>query len=376
MYGETHNWTSLFDGQSLKGWTKRGGQASYRIENEAIIGTTKKGTPNTFLCTDRHYGDFILELEFKVDSKMNSGIQIRSNSFLDHNHGQVHGYQIEIDPSERAWSGGIYDEGRRGWLNPLSGNEAARKAFKNDEWNHYRIHAEGDHLRTWVNGVPAADLRDSHTLSGFIALQVHGTNRDEPMEVSWRNIRLKELGWHVWKPLFNGRDLSGWHTLPGGTWAVNEGVIQGKSPASEKKHGLLVSDQRYHDFTAQLDFKVNEGDSGFYFRVDEVASNVGVHGFQVEVDSSYETGGLYETGGRGWVVKHDANKERRQYQRGKWNTLTVSAHRRDTLVQLNGQKSAALTNDPGRTEGHLALQLHGGQVMDVEYKNIAILTPR
>ena len=75
-------------------------------------------------------------------------------------------------------------------------------------------------------------------------------------------------------------------------------------------------------------------------------------------------------------MKHDANKERRQYQRGKWNTLTVSAHRRDTLVQLNGQKSAALTNDPGRTEGHLALQLHGGQVMDVEYKNIAILTPR
>ena len=146
----------------------------------------------------------------------------------------------------------------------------------------------------------AADLRDSHTLSGFIALQVHGTNRDEPMEVSWRNIRLKELGWHVWKPLFNGRDLSGWHTLPGGTWAVNEGVIQGKSPASEKKHGLLVSDQRYHDFTAQLDFKVNEGDSGFYFRVDEVASNVGVAFKSKSIQATRPEGSMKPAGEAGW----------------------------------------------------------------------------
>jgi hypothetical protein len=199
-------WVALFDGKTLNGWVQRGGQAKYRAENGEIIGTTVPNTPNSFLCTDRDYADFILELEFKVDPKLNSGVQIRSQHFAEPKQierdgrtikiatGRVHGYQVEIDPSSRAWSGGIYDEGRRGWLNDLKANDAARKAFKSEDWNHFRIECRGDSIKTWINGVPAADLKDSLTPSGFIALQVHGIGkRTDELEVRFRNIRLKEL---------------------------------------------------------------------------------------------------------------------------------------------------------------------------------------
>ena len=105
---------------------------------------------------DQKYGNFFLELEFNVDKNLNSGIQIRSNSLKEYNNGRVHGYQVEIDPAERAWSGGIYDEARRGWQYDLRNNEAARNAFKQGEWNHFHIECLGSVIRTWINGVPAA----------------------------------------------------------------------------------------------------------------------------------------------------------------------------------------------------------------------------
>jgi len=366
-------WKPLFDGKTLTGFVQRGGKANYTVEDGVIVGTTLKGTPNSFLCTDRDYGDFILEVEYKVDPRMNSGIQIRSQSLPNYKNGVVHGYQVEIDPSQRAWSGGIYDESRRGWINDLKDNEPARKAFKQNEWNHYRVEAVGDSIRTWVNGVPAADLRDSMTLSGFIALQVHGTSVDEPMQVRWRNLRIQDLGRHVWKPLFDGKTLAGWDPLPGGEWKVVDGVIVGTSTRNEPRHGLLASTQRYDDFTVRAAFKVTEGDSGFYFRADKVKGAVGVHGFQVEIDTTYETGGLYETGGRAWVVQYPPDKPRKAYRKGDWNVLTLSAHGRRVVVQLNGEKTAEIKDDPGRTSGHLAMQLHGGQDMHVEYKDIELL---
>lgn len=367
-------WTSLFDGVHLDSWIKRGGNATYQVQDGVIVGTTQQGGANTFLCTHRDYDDFILELEYLVDPAMNSGIQIRSLSKPDYHNGVVHGYQVEIDPSPRAWSGGIYDESRRGWLYPLKDHPKAQAAFQQNQWNHYRIEAVGDSIRTWVNGIPAADLRDSLNVSGFIALQVHGTNRKEPMQIKWRNIRIQDLGKHQWKPLFNGKDLSGWHALPGGKWEVVDGAIRGTSEASEPRHGLLVSNQAYDDFTVRASFKVTRGDSGFYFRSEKSGDGVGVHGFQVEVDTSYETGGLYETGGRAWVVEHPADKKTPWYRKGEWNQLTVSAHGQRVTVHVNGQQTASLPKDSGRLSGHLALQLHGGQDMWVEYRDIEILS--
>jgi len=199
-------WTPLFNGKDLKGWKQRGGKAKYRVEGDEIVGTTVPNTGNSFLCTERDYGDFILELEFKVQSPLNSGVQVRSHCFdeaktvevggkkFNIRPNVVHGYQVEIDPSERAWTGGIYDESRRGWLNDLKGNEKARKAFKAGEWNKFRIECRGDSIKTWLNGVPAADLKDSATPSGFIALQVHGVGkREDALEVRFRHLRIKEL---------------------------------------------------------------------------------------------------------------------------------------------------------------------------------------
>src|SRR5262245_48351184 len=197
---------NLFNGKDLDGWVQHGGKAKYRVEDGQIVGGSVANTANSFLCTKKEFSDFIVELEFKVDPSLNSGVQIRSECFdqpksvewkgkkIKVPAGRVHGYQVEIDPSSRAWTGGIYDEGRRGWLQDLKDNEPARKAFKQGEWNKLRIECRGESIKTWLNGVAAADLKDSMTPSGFIALQVHGVGkRQEPLEVRFRNLRIKEL---------------------------------------------------------------------------------------------------------------------------------------------------------------------------------------
>jgi hypothetical protein len=210
------NWQYIFDGKTLTGWVQRGGKACYQVEDGAIVGTAVANTPNSFLCTEKHYSDFILEPEFKVDAGLNSGVQIRSNSIAEYKDGRVHGYQVEIDPSvkpytkqprnlladgsfapvgePRRWTGGIYDEGRRGWLYNLTKNEKARRAFKQGQWNHFHIEAIGDSIKSRLNGIQAADLTDSMTDSGFIGLQVHHTKSTERFSVRWRNIRIKDLG--------------------------------------------------------------------------------------------------------------------------------------------------------------------------------------
>ncbi len=185
-------WQSLFDGKTLNGWVQKNGKAKYTVEDGAIVGTTVLNSANSFLCTEKMYTDFILEVEFLVEAGMNSGIQIRSHSYKNYSNYRVHGYQVEIDPSTRAWSGGIYDEGRRGWLFDLKGKPEAQAAFKQGQWNHYRIEAIGNRLRTWVNGVPAADLTDDVTAKGFIALQVH-SSKEADQKIRWRNIRIQDL---------------------------------------------------------------------------------------------------------------------------------------------------------------------------------------
>ncbi len=174
-------------------------------------------------------------------------------------------------------------------------------------------------------------------------------------------------------PLFDGKTLNGWSAMPGGKWEVKNGAILGTSPKSEKKHGILLSDKEYSDFIVRAKFRVHKGDSGFYFRAKKVKSSVNVNGFQVEVDTSKETGGLYETGGRAWVNK--PNKEaitKRKYIPGEWTNLELNASGRNISVKINGVICSELKNDKGNTKGYFGLQLHGGQEMKVEYKDILI----
>ena len=174
--------------------------------------------------------------------------------------------------------------------------------------------------------------------------------------------------------LFDGKTLTGWTAMPGGTWTVDDGAITGKSPKSEARHGILLSDKSYKDFTVRCKFRVHSGDSGFYFRAEKVKSAVSVNGFQVEVDFSQETGGLYETGGRAWVVKpKDEEIEQKAYRPGAWTTLELTAKGRNVTVKINGIVTAELKEDKGRTEGYFGLQLHGGMDMHVQFKDLEIL---
>ncbi len=191
--GGENGWVSLFDGKTLQGWEQKNGLAKYEAKEGAIVGTSAPNSPNSFLCTKKHYGDFELEFEVKCDPRLNSGVQIRSHSRKDYQNGRVHGYQVEI--AVGGFSGGIYDEARRGkFLNAEQPTPEIQTLLKKDAWNHYRVVCQGDHIQTWVNGVQVTDLHDNMTASGFIGLQVHGVGaRAEPLEVRWRNLRLREL---------------------------------------------------------------------------------------------------------------------------------------------------------------------------------------
>lgn len=207
--GRAGPWHDLFDGKSLEGWRPLGGKASFEVEQGAILGTSTANTPNTFLCTEESFHDFELEYEFKVDGALNSGVQIRSR-WQDN---RVRGYQIEIDMDpqrRRYWTGGLYEEGGRGWLADLASNEAARKAAVPDKWNRIRVVAIGPWIRTWVNDTPAVDHLDPQTLEGFIGLQVHGVGkRTDPLRVRWKNLRIRELGRHAWAMLPQVGEMKG-----------------------------------------------------------------------------------------------------------------------------------------------------------------------
>lgn len=190
-------WVSMFDGKTLDGWTQKNGTAEYSVVDGTIRGVTAEGSPNSFLCSDRGYGDFELEFEVKVHNRLNSGVQIRSRSLKDYKNGRVHGPQVEIEAGP-AEAGHIYSEGTgRGWLSSKRdlADETKRQAFNNGEWNRYRVIAEGDRIRTWVNDVPVGDITDAKSSKkGFIGLQVHSIPRGQgPWDVQWRNLRIREL---------------------------------------------------------------------------------------------------------------------------------------------------------------------------------------
>jgi len=216
-YAQEYRFVPLCNGKDLAGWEQAGGKAIYRVKDGVIVGESVANTPNSFLCTKKRYGNFVLEYEYKCDNLLNSGVQFRSNVFAIETTvegkgkhktipaGRVHGYQVEIDPNKpnRMWSGGIYDEGRRGWLYPgLAGGDAAtftrkgQAAFRPNEWNAVRVECNGNHIRTWLNGQLRADFEDDMTPKGIVALQVHGVGKHPEAvgkTVMWRNLRIKEL---------------------------------------------------------------------------------------------------------------------------------------------------------------------------------------
>lgn len=423
-------WVNLFDGTSLDGWTQNGGSALYEVRDGAIVGSTVHDTPNSFLITDKIYDDFILELTFKVDTTMNSGIQIRSNSLPHYRDGRVHGYQIEIDPSDRAWSAGIYDESRRGWLNPLTDNPEAQKAFKRNEWNDYRIEAIGDTLKTWVNGVPAAHLVDEKTASGFIALQVHSIKGDkqEGTEIIWKDIRIltDSLSKYAkktnikpiytknqltidekkkdWKLLWDGKTTDGWRgakldEFPESGWKINDGelTVLSSGGGESEAGGDIVTKELYGDFELKVDFKLTEGaNSGIKYYVNTdlnkgPGSSIGLE-YQILDDERHPDAKLGNHDGSRTVaslydlIQADITKPVNAI--GEWNTAHIISKDNHVEHWLNGMKvleyerksddykklvsESKYIDWPNFGEsdmGHILLQDHGDLV---SFKNVKI----
>jgi hypothetical protein len=311
-------WQNLFNGKDLTGWKQLNGKAKYEVKDGIITGTTVAGEPNSFLATDKPYGDFIFEVDLKVNDHMNSGIQFRSEQkdasdtchVTDPNTPlRVHGYQMEVDPSQRAWSGGLYDEARRGWLYSMENNPAAKNAFKHNAWNHYRIECIGNDIRTFVNGVPCAHIIDNMTPTGFIALQVHQVDKPEEAgeTISWRNIRVqtqhlkpsppdtifvinlipnnlseaeKKLGYQL---LWDGKTTNGWrgahkNYFPDKVWYIQDGTlnVHGANGAESANGGDIVTIDEFSAFDLQFEFQLSDtANSGVKYFVTEKESTTG-----------------------------------------------------------------------------------------------------
>lgn len=428
-------WINLISKNSLAGWNIKGGEATYKNENGIIIGTTTADTPNTFLTTNKLYDDFIFEIDFKVDSIINSGIQIRSNSYPYYQNGRVHGYQIEIDPSKRSWSGGIFDEARRKWLNTLENNPKAQNAFKQNQWNHCRVEAIGDTIKTWINGVPASHLIDDKTASGFIGLQVHSVgekNERIGKKVIWKNAKIltenlskystkiplepvltknnltvdeKKSGWEM---MWDGKTTNGWRgakleEFPDKGWVIEDGelIVLSSGGAESAAGGDIVSTTDYKDFELKVDFKLTPGaNSGIKYYVDtEInkgpGSSIGLE-YQILDDALHPDAKLGSHKGSRTVcslydlIQADPNKPVSPI--GKWNTahivsidnhvehwingIKVLEYERgsDAFLKLVSESKYAKWPNFGLLEkGQILLQDHGDRVA---FRNIKIKVPK
>lgn len=376
------SWQNLFDGKTLTGWKRLGGTADYQVENGAIVGTSVANSGNTFLVTEKEYGDFALELDVKIDdATSNSGVQTRSHFDATAQPGKVYGRQVEIDPSARSWSGGIYDEARRQWLYPLDLHPQAKTAFQVGTYNHLRVECLGNEMRTWVNGVPVAYVVDPVDPRGFIGLQVHavGEGGQAGQKVYFKNIRLQTTNLkpsafpadiyvvnfvpnylttyekqHGWQLLFDGKSPAGWRSARGSAfptqgWQITDGTLavlpsEGKEAANG---GDIVSTAEYRAFDLSFEFKLTPGaNSGVKYFVTLAekteGSAIGLE-YQVLDDALHPDAKLGRDGDRTLASLYDlktANKPPRfVHPIGEWNIGRVVVYPNNHVEHyLNGAK--------------------------------------
>lgn len=382
-------WQDITPREGLAGWHAVGGKATYEVADGELIGRAAQGSVNNWLVSDALYGDFILEYEAKTDVLLNSGVMIRGQSKPDYRGGVVHGYQAEIDPSPRAWSGGLYDEQRRQWLYTLGRNDAARAAFKSGDWNHYRVEAIGNRIRTWVNGVPATDLADDTDARGFIAFQVHAVSDDvaaKKPEVRFRKIRvvtaapaknaaretgLEQQGWLSnrlsggekragWKLLWDGKTTKGWRAAKGPKfpqkgWSVQDGILTAESSGGGEatNGGDIITTRDYSSFELSVDFRLSPGaNSGIKYFVDPnllkgEGSAIGLE-FQILDDALHPDAKMGRDGNRTLGSLYDLITARnlsdatfpfkRFNPTGEWNRAVVIVRGKRVEHWLNGFK--------------------------------------
>lgn len=386
--------TSLFNGQDLSGWVKRGGSAEYHVADGSIVGKCVPDTPgNTFLCSEKEFGNFILKLQYRFLEPGNSGVQFRSAARPEGDRERVYGYQYEMTPGGDS-TGRIYDEGRRGhrfgviWLDaytPQDRLDAAQASAKEGEWNDLEIQCVGPSIKTWLNGKLVVDMFDSFSMTGFFGLQIHAGKSGS---VAWRNIRVKDLGTSQWEPFFvKGDDgkyqLAGARFVLPEEWSFTEdGVLQGKHSKDQKKDGLVISDKDYDNFIARVTYRMHGGNSALYFRAAETEAPWVLRGFQNEIANGGKDSALWHTAGivdgktipgRGWVVSNDEFVEKVRNKDDQWNTTCTAAYG-DRLVQmLNGFCTSDIIDKECEKTGKLGLQMHGGTDCEMFFKDFEVM---
>lgn len=377
---EDIGFVDLFNGSNLDGWTQRNGTATYRVDNHQIVGRTTEGSPNSFLCSNQLYGDFELKFDVKVDSALNSGVQIRSQSIGDQPSGRVNGPQVEISTDKMA--GYIYGEAAGGWMTP----EEDRKPhdnFKDGEWNSYQIVAVGASIQVWLNGQPISDLIhqerfESHP-KGFIGLQVHGIGSGQgPYEVRWRNLKIRDLS--KFKSLYNGKNLDGWTTK--GNWLPQEDgslLIQPREGELgwERYESYLWSESRYQDFVLDVEYMYPpQGNSGVYFRVGDRSDPV-EKGIEIQILDSSEKEAPLGHHDHGGVIRTIGPSKNMSRPPNQWNRMVVTCIGSHLQVELNGEQiiDTYLNEGPMKDRpmnGYIGFQDHG-QPNNLRFRNIRIL---
>ncbi|MDG2012409.1 MAG: DUF1080 domain-containing protein [Pirellulaceae bacterium] len=374
---------SLFDGRTLAGWAQRNGTATYRVDDACIVGKTNDRSPNSFLCTEQIFGDFELLFEVKVDSPLNSGVQIRSQSKDGKPEGRVNGPQVEIEAGNEngSTSGYLYGEAAGGWMTP-DAQRTPHPHFIREDWNSYRVLAIGNRIRTWLNGSLVSDLVDEEKFQshpeGFIGLQVHGIGAGQgPFEVRWRNIRVRDLTGFT--SLFNGKDLTGWKT--NGNWLPQEDgslLIQPRVGENgwQRYDAYLWSEKQYGDFVLDLEYTYPAGgNSGVFFRVSDCANPV-EQGSEIQIlDSSGKQGAMGHHDHGGMIRTQGASKNMSRPPH-EWNHMILACQGNHVQVILNGEQIINLNLDQTAAKdrprhGFIGLQDHG-QPNDIRFRNIRI----
>jgi hypothetical protein len=362
----------LFDGKDLAGWKAIGKPG----ENAADSWSVKDGVihcsgkPGGYLRTEGTYKDFILKLQYRWTTKQgNGGILLRMQGpdtlwppciqaqLQNHNTGDL-----------------ILMGGAKGTIAPdrLKKNtkepQQAKLADYNDkpagEWNTYEIKVVGDMVQIKVNGVLQNEMVGLDQVRGHIGFQSEGT------EIDFRKIDLTPLTSEggMWQRL---PGLVGWHVIGHGTWTYHDGIIEGQQTQATKTYTHVVSDQRYHNLRATLQYKCLDGNSGFYFRAQPTDKGL-MMGIQCEIDVVRDAGGFYESYGRQWLSKPKAEDVARYYKQKQWNEMKIEAIGDHVTAWINGTKAAEINDPEQRKEGVCALQIHGGQNVHVLFKDIKI----
>ena len=364
------DFVSLFDGKTLTGWVKRGGDATYHVDGDCIVGVVADQERNTFLCSEKIYENFVFKAQFKFDKPFNSGIQFRSNASPDGARERVFGYQYEMDTDRMTAA--VYDEARRDrWVDPLTEEvqQKSKDAFKVGDWNDVTIQCVGPSIKTYLNGVKISDIMDTADTKGFFGLQVHAAN--SPGQVRWKNIRVKELPKSSWQSFFDPKKPLDTYleVKPAGKWTMDEnGVVYAVSESAERRDGLVLSKENYPNVVAKITFKQEQGNSGLYFRATPIDKPHWVKGIQNEIDA-LATGGIWEVEGRGWLAPPDKEKIQKVFKPNEWNELSLVAIDGHIVTILNGTEISNINDDQVVRDGKLGLQLHGSNNMGYWFKD-------